>query len=471
MPLIDEKWQPARLFPITGIGGADEQERRGCSALLAVVQSVHEFGRALTMRCGAPAGSIETFIEVPFILNDADFRPDGLIRVTRGQKSWIALVEVKTGRNDLRPDQISNYLDIAREQGFDAVITISHEIATTPGLHPVPVDKRKLKKVGLYHLSWSRIQTEALIEQSKHLVSDPDQAWILSEFVRYITNPKSGAWDFDDMGPDWVAIRNASNLHTVRAGDKETLNVVAKFDQLMAYCGMELSRSLGVNVQQRLTRKERNDNAARLQAQASLLAKSGELVGSLVVPNAVAPIDVVVDLRASRIDCSATFDAPSEGRPGTRINWLLRQLADAPANAMVVATSLRAKDDGPCHPVGVLKESPMLLVQGRQAEIKSFTVTLSHATGTKQGRKAGSFVKSVTDLVDRFYGEILQSLRPWSAPAPKPKQPPQANAQEVEPPPEVDAPYLSESTESRASKNDEWAGSQDTGETQSEIGS
>ncbi|MGA7419580.1 MAG: hypothetical protein WBW80_16405 [Acidimicrobiales bacterium] len=269
---MDDTWQPARLFPITGIGGADEQERRGCSAFLAVVQSVREFGRTLTMRCGAPAGMIETFIEVPFALGEVKFRPDGLIRVARGQKSWTALVEVKTGRNDLNADQIASYLDIAREQGFQAVITISHEVATTPGVHPVAVDKRKLKKVDLFHLSWSRIHTEALIEQTNKTVSDPDQAWILSEFVRYIENSKSGAWDFDDMGPDWVEVRNASSQQTLRASDKETLGVVARFDQLLAFSGMELSRRLGVNVQQRLSRKERNDHAERIQDQATRLA-------------------------------------------------------------------------------------------------------------------------------------------------------------------------------------------------------
>jgi hypothetical protein len=131
---VDETWQPARLFPITGIGGADEQERRGCSALLAVLQSVREFGRTLTMRCGAPAGTIETFIEVPFKFNEAKFRPDGLIRVSRGRRSWTALVEVKTGRNDLKPDQINSYLDIAREQGVDAVITISLDHSSDPRL-------------------------------------------------------------------------------------------------------------------------------------------------------------------------------------------------------------------------------------------------------------------------------------------------------------------------------------------------
>jgi len=94
----EEAWQPARLFPITGIGGADEQERRGCSAFLAVLQSVREFGRTLTMRCGAPAGAIETYIEVPFTFEGEKYRPDGLIRVTRGQKSWTALVEARQGR-------------------------------------------------------------------------------------------------------------------------------------------------------------------------------------------------------------------------------------------------------------------------------------------------------------------------------------------------------------------------------------
>jgi hypothetical protein len=437
MPIVDDKWQPARLFPVTGIGGADEQERRGCSAFLAVVQSVREFGKVLTMRCGAPAGTIETFIEVPFTLNDADFRPDGLIRVTRGQRSWVALVEVKTGRNDLKTDQLSTYLDIAREQGFDAVITISHQVATTPGVHPVTVDKRKLKKVSLMHLSWSRIHTEAVNEQTNQVVTDPDQAWILSEFVRYLESSKSGTLDFDDMGPHWVEVRNACALQTLKACDSATLDVVARFDQLLAYSGMELSRRLGVNVQQRLTRKERADQATRLQDQAAILAKTGQLTGSLMVPHSSAPIDIVVDLRAGRVDCSAVLPAPAEGRTATKINWLLRQIKDAPADLMVVASTARAKDGGPCHPLGGLWESPMLLAEDPKAEIRSFTLTLSHAAGTKRGKTAGSFVVSVTNLVDRFYTEVIQHLRLWSAPAPKPKQVPEADAQEVQIPAEV----------------------------------
>src|SRR4051794_31962020 len=100
--LDDAGWDRARLIPISGINGSDEQERRGVSALLAVLVSVREFGRALTVRFGAPAGTIEAFIEVPFLVGEKSSRPDGLIRVTRGAKKWIALVEVKTGKGLLQ---------------------------------------------------------------------------------------------------------------------------------------------------------------------------------------------------------------------------------------------------------------------------------------------------------------------------------------------------------------------------------
>ncbi len=65
----EEQWQPARLIPVSALSGAEEQERRGASVLLAVIQVVREFGRTITQKCGAPAGAIEAFIEVPFELN------------------------------------------------------------------------------------------------------------------------------------------------------------------------------------------------------------------------------------------------------------------------------------------------------------------------------------------------------------------------------------------------------------------
>ncbi len=163
--VAEESWHEARLIPTSGINGAEEQERRATSALLAVLGAVPEFGRSLTRALGAPAGRIETYIEVPFVLGERRLFPDGLIRISRGSKSWVALVEVKTGKNDLDTEQISNYLDIAREQKFDAVLTISNQIPAVFGQHPVLVDRRKLRSVALHHLSWTDVLAGAVLRQ------------------------------------------------------------------------------------------------------------------------------------------------------------------------------------------------------------------------------------------------------------------------------------------------------------------
>ena len=164
-----DSWQPARLIPVAGIRGQEEQERRATSALLAVVAAVPEFGRALLSEVGAPKGRLSTFVEIQ--LKDGDGKvsiPDGAVVVERGSTRWRALVEVKTGSAVLQAEQVGRYLDLAREQDFDAVLTISNQITALRTDSPVSVDKRKLKRVGLYHLSWWRIITAAVRQHRFH---------------------------------------------------------------------------------------------------------------------------------------------------------------------------------------------------------------------------------------------------------------------------------------------------------------
>ena len=76
-----EPWQEARLIPVSGIRGAEEQERRAVSALFAVLSAVKEFGREILRPLGAPAGAVSTYCEGPFEVNGKKVRVDGLIRV------------------------------------------------------------------------------------------------------------------------------------------------------------------------------------------------------------------------------------------------------------------------------------------------------------------------------------------------------------------------------------------------------
>lgn len=432
--MAEETWHAARLIPTSGISGAEEQERRATSALLAVMSAVREFGRALVAPLGAPAGTMETFIEVPFLLGEQRHYPDGLIRVFRGSRSWTTLVEVKTAANALDAPQLEAYLDIAREQGFDALLTVSNEIAPVAGSHPTVVDKRKLRKVALHHLSWTQVLTEAVMQKVHRGVSDPDQAWILGELIRYLEHPRSGAMEFEDMGKAWVTVRNAVSAGTLRPTDKGAAEVASRWDQLMRYACLRLGRQLGIEVEPVLSRKELAEPAVRAQSLVSSLVSTGTLDGAVRIPNTVGPISICADLRAGQVSVWIDVDAPREGRPQTRVNWLVRQLKEAPETTRVDAFVAHSRGVSMSELLREVRADPGLLVDAQKRDLRSFRLTLSGPLGSKRGQGRGSFVGSVLDLVDTFYASTVQSLKAWSPPPPKLRPtPPQPADDEVPP--------------------------------------
>jgi len=416
---MDEKsWNVARLIPTSGINGAEEQERRATSALLAVMGAVKEFGRALTSPLGAPASQLETFIEVPFDLGGRRIFPDGLIRARRGSKSWTALVEVKTGTMELTTEQLENYLDVARDRGFDALITISNQLPPAPGVHPTKVDARKLRKVALHHWSWTEVLTQAVMQKEYRGVADPEQAWILGELIRYLEHPKSGAMSFEDMGAQWVPVREAVTAGTLRANDKAALEVAGNFDALVRFAALRLGRRLGAEVTPVLSRAEAGNPAMRSASLAASLAKTGTFSAALRIPNTVSDLGITVDLRAARITCSFDVDAPKEGRATTRINWLVRQLKDSPGTIRVEAHFARGRADA-AELLRDIRENPGKLILDPSKEVKSFTVAMTSAAGTKRSAGRGSFIDSVLDAVDSSYEEIGQRLKAWAATPPR----------------------------------------------------
>ncbi|MEV5960949.1 hypothetical protein AB0L70_04250 [Kribbella sp. NPDC051952] len=422
--MAEESWHQARLIPTSGINGADEQERRATSALLAVMSSVREFGRVLTQPLGAPAGQLETYIEVPFYLGERRLYPDGLLRSRRGQKEWTALVEVKTGVNELATEQLEAYLDIAREQDFDAVITISNEIPAVAGLHPTKVDKKKLKRVALHHWSWSMVLAEAVLQKEHRGVADPDQAWILGELIRYLEHPRSGALQFEDMGSSWVTIREAVASNTLRAGDKGAPEVAARFDALLRFVSLQLGRKLGDDVTPALSRKELAEPALRSQSLVQSMCTHGSLQGAINIPNAVGPVVVTADLRAGQVTCHIDLAAPREGKPTTRVNWLLRQLRHAPDATRIEAFVMHGRGAGTAELLRAVRDQPALLIEDPKKELRSFRVALGLPLGTKRGRGRGSFIDSVEHAIDTFYGDIVQDLRAWTATPPRLREAP-----------------------------------------------
>lgn len=250
-------------------------------------------------------------------------------------------------------------------------------------------------------------------------VADPDQAWILAELIRYLEHPRSGAIELEDMGPAWVTTREAVAAGTLRASDKSLPEVAARFDALIQYTGLHLGRKLGKEVTPVLSRKERSDASARTATVAASLAASGLMTGGLNIPGAVGPLTVTADLRASKVMCHVDVDAPREGRPTTRVNWLLRQLKDARADLRVEAFILHARGDGVSELLGAVRDQPNLLIADPTKEIRAFRIAASRPLGSKRGRGRGGFIDSVTESVNTFYGDVLQNLRAWQPTAPK----------------------------------------------------
>jgi hypothetical protein len=429
LPKPEETWRPSRLIPTTGIGGQDEQEERATSSLLAVMQAVPQFGRALLRHLGAPAGRITTYTEIRF--QDVDEKlaiPDGAIVVERGATRWVCLVEVKTSGAALRVDQILRYLDLTRANRFDAVLTISNQITASPSELPFSLDARRLKSTSVRHLSWWQVMTEAQVEYRHNRVADPDQAWILGELIAYLDHERAGAGGFDDMGDKWVGVRDGARTGSLRAQDAGVREITGRWEQFVQFLALGLTQDLGRQVEPVWPRNL--DPEARLDQGIRRLAELGKLAALVRVPDAAAVIELEADLRARLFTTSVELVAPREGRPRTRIAWVVRQLKDAPDTIQLEARYPNVKDTISA-PLRLAREKPdaLLLSADPKREPRAFRVSLSKDLGTKRGKGQGSFVQESRQQAIEFYRTTVQQLKAWTPAAPKlPVRPAAASA-------------------------------------------
>ncbi|RBO82956.1 stress response protein SCP2 [Nocardia puris] len=413
-----ETWQPARLFSVVGVGAGEEQERRATSALLATMQAVRPFARALCARMGAPAGAFEAYVEVQYERGETKVIPDAVLKVMRGSRTWTGLLEVKTGNGKLRRDQLESYLDVARRKKYDVVVSLSNDVPAGPGELPVEVDRRKLAKVELRHLSWAEVAHEARMLLSHGGIEEDLHAWLLSEFLRYLDHPRSGATEFVDMGRHWVAVRDAVTAGTLRAGDQKALAVADTWVSLSRHLALRLTAELGVTVKHVLPRKHRADRAARNAAVAERLAADGVFETVLRIPDTAGDLIVAADVRTNKVRCRTTLDAPDEGTAARRVSWLVKQLDGAPVDLTVEAVFSERGNEA-CELLDTVRANPKSLTEGRGGTLTSFSLERTFPMGSRRSGTAASFITSVTAATDTFYGTVVQPLRGWVPAAPK----------------------------------------------------
>ncbi len=422
--------QFARLIPVSHVGTAREAEMRATSALLAVLHIVRPFSKVLLDPYGAPkaaSSKVDTYIETSFKTPNGVARPDGMIIVEQGKKNqWTALVEVKTGEAKLDAEQVNGYYEIARERGYDAVITISNELQPAPGVHPTPgIKVRANSKVAIHHMSWFMIRSLAVIEHDHRKVSDPEQAYILKELIRYLENPQSGAFEFTDMGEDWTAIRDGVRDGAVDKKSPASANIAQKWDQLNRFLALKLSSDTGANVQQILPKPQKDNPTKRSQDLVDLIAAGQPLTGALRIPDTIGDMEIAADLRARRISTSVSFDAPTDRGNKAKLTWLMKQLESSHDSLIVEVWQKGGRAATTTVPLGKSREDTSVLLPPDGKDIARFRLVLNRdmGVGRKASGKGSSFVESVTSIVLDFYDQTISMLKAVVPAPPKAMKP------------------------------------------------
>lgn len=415
--------EQARLIPVT----ADtSREQRVTSTVLAVLSSVDEFGYRMLKSVGAPIGKsskIACFTEIVFDSEskNSNHRPDGLIVVQRGKRNWTALVEAKIGRSVLDKEQIESYLDIARKVGADAVITISNQFATRPTHHPVTVNKSKLRSVGLYHWSWSALLTEALLCEAESAVTDPDQAFILHEMIRYLNHDSSGVTSFERMPSNWkdlcAIVQQDARLTRNSTGVSDG---ITSWHELTRFLALELSVALGRVVSIHLPRPHVIDPDKRIQDDIASLIGDTKLTAEFDVPDAAARIQYSADLARRTLTTSMTLDAPKDrSRPLSLCTWILKQVEACPDDDLIIVANWPGRIVDTMVTLGQLREDRSTILGNVTGQMpRSFEVRQIFDLGGRF-RGARTFVDDAKQTLPLFYEHVGQNLQAWVAKPPK----------------------------------------------------
>jgi hypothetical protein len=112
--------------------------------------------------------------------------------------------------------------------------------------------------------------------------------------------------------------------------------------------------------------------------------------------------------------------APKDGRARTRINWLLRQLRDAPDDLRITVKFARTRATASALLDAARADlSTLLLPEDAKREPTMFEVADTDDMGIKRGTSSGSFVAETQTQMLAFYGDVVQHVQKWAPKTPK----------------------------------------------------
>jgi len=419
--------QLARLIPTVA---DSKKEERATSSLLASFMVVPAFAREVLSNAGAPVGKrlkIVCYTEITLKTQEKGKRPrpDGLIVITNGLKNWTALVESKIGNSELTKEQVEEYLDLARQYGINALITISNQFATTPTHHPLKVSKNKVRSVELYHFSWLFLKSKAVLLTGTKGIDDPEQAYILSELVRYLDHDSSGVSSLTKMPGYWKDVCNSIQQGTALNKNAELVeHSVSGWHQLLRYLSLNLSMAIGQPIKIALSRAREKNSELNFAEDCGHLSKENSLCAEFDIPNAASRLLFSADCLRRTINISMKLDAPKDkSRATASINWITRQLKGRNLENVSVRAYWPKRIPMTAAPLAEVIENPLAIIPPGVSELPTFLEVIRVIDLAARFKGAKTFVEDSYREFPLFYQDVGQHLSQWVAKAPKVKEP------------------------------------------------
>lgn len=413
----------ARLFPVLA---ETSKEGRTLSVLLACMETVDDFGRVLLSDLGIKTGirtKVDAYTEVVLRHGgEGRMRPDGLIVLRSGSSTFSLLVEAKVGNSELTALQLESYLELAKLNGIDGLLTISNQFAPLPNHHPTAVSPASTKKVSLWHWSWMYLLTQATLHLGNDEIRDREQRVILNELVRFLSHASTGVKSFDQMPAAWTAVAatvQAGGVLSVKSTDTE--DVVGAWYQESRDLALILTRQLGEEVSIRVPRAHAANPDLRLKSDVERLARECCLRTVFSVPNTAAAIEVCADFTRRAVHASMRVAAPGDRKSTrARVTWLLRQLVKSKPDNVHVRLHWPGRAPFAQFPLEQLRQDPGIAEQAGKV-VSSFEVVFARDLAGRFSQRR-NFIVDLEEAIPDFYEQVGQHLKAWQPQAPKIKE-------------------------------------------------
>jgi len=252
-------------------------------------------------------------------------------------------------------------------------------------------------------------------------IEDSEQAYILSELVRYFQHDSSGITHLTRMDKSWKPLcESIQQAAPISKNDATVSSAVSSWQQLLRYLAISLSVSISQPVSIALGRTKANSPDENLKSDICAVVDNQCLTADFDIPNAASKLTLTADLVRRTISLSMRIEAPKDKtRASSSVIFLTRQLKNITHENLSVRAYWPKRIPMTMTTLQAAIDDPMALVGDIKGEIPTYleVICIIDLAGKFKGPK--TFVEEMLLSFEGFYANAGSSLTKWVPKPPK----------------------------------------------------